>query len=135
MADFYHPLLSFHVSSQRCSTSMRSGNESDWEPLLETDAKSTSSSSSRRPPAGAGSGPGTCTTNRRDNKGHHPLHHHQEKCGRIKLGVLVALVFITFYLSLSTISIRPVVHQMVVTIPDDDEDLPGPRGKKRSRPT
>ncbi|KXJ82091.1 hypothetical protein RP20_CCG015692 [Aedes albopictus] len=107
---------------------MRSGNESDWEPLLETDAKSTSSSSSsRRPPAGAGSGPGTCTTNRRDNKGHHPLHHHQEKCDRIKLGVLVALVFITFYLSLSTISIRPVVHQMVVTIPDDDEDLPGPR--------
>ncbi|XP_062540415.1 uncharacterized protein LOC134208663 isoform X2 [Armigeres subalbatus] len=101
---------------------MRSGNESDWEPLLETDAKSTPSS--RRPLAGAGSGAGACAANRRDNKGHH---HHQEKCGRIKLGVLVALVFVTFYLSLSTISIRPVVHQMVVTIPDDDEDLPGPR--------
>ncbi|XP_021696525.1 uncharacterized protein LOC5564096 isoform X2 [Aedes aegypti] len=106
---------------------MRSGNESDWEPLLETDAKS--SSSSRRPPAGSsGPGAGTCTTNRRDNKSHNQ--HHQEKCGRIKLGVLVALVFITFYLSLSTISIRPVVHQMVVTIPDDDEDLPGPRVPK-----
>lgn len=38
------------------------------------------------------------------------------------------LAFITFYLSLSTISIRPVVHQMVVTVPEDDEDLPGPRG-------
>ncbi|XP_065079826.1 uncharacterized protein LOC135702712 isoform X2 [Ochlerotatus camptorhynchus] len=102
---------------------MRSGNESDWEPLLDTEAKTSTSSASRRPPTGPGAP--TCTANRRENKGLH-----QEKCGRIRLGVLVVLAFITFYLSLSTISIRPVVHQMVVTIPDDDEDLPGPRVPK-----
>ncbi|XP_055538592.1 uncharacterized protein LOC129726053 isoform X1 [Wyeomyia smithii] len=98
---------------------MKSANESDWEPLLETDGRS-----SKRPQSGGGApAVPTCTTNRRDVKGSH-----QDKCGRIRLTVLVLLVFITFYLSLSTIDIRPMVHQMVVTIPDDDEDLPGPRG-------
>ncbi|XP_055611977.1 uncharacterized protein LOC129758496 isoform X2 [Uranotaenia lowii] len=108
---------------------MKSANESDWEPLLEAPAdgsRSKAKSSNRRQSSGGtgGSGP-TCTANRRETKGIH-----QEKCGRIRLAVLVVLVFVTFYVSLSTITIRPVMHQMVVNIPDDDEDLPGPRVPK-----
>ncbi|XP_058836492.1 uncharacterized protein LOC131693036 isoform X2 [Topomyia yanbarensis] len=98
---------------------MKSTNETDWEPLLETVGRG----SARLQPGGT-TAP-TCTTNRRETKSLT-----QEKCGRIRLGVLVVLVFITFYLSLSTIDIRPMVHQMVVNIPEDDEDLPGPRVPK-----
>ncbi|XP_055630168.1 uncharacterized protein LOC129770974 isoform X2 [Toxorhynchites rutilus septentrionalis] len=97
---------------------MQSANESDWEPLLETDTRTT-----KRVAGGAA----PCATNRRETKG---IIINQEKCGRIRLGVVVVLVFIFFYLSLSTINMRPLVQQMVVNIPDDDEDLPGPRVPK-----
>uniref|UniRef100_A0A8D8IU74 (northern house mosquito) hypothetical protein n=1 Tax=Culex pipiens TaxID=7175 RepID=A0A8D8IU74_CULPI len=96
---------------------MNSANESaDWEPLLEPNGKALP----KRPTGGTG---GLAGTNRRETKSLY-----QEKWGRIRLGVLVVLAFVTFYLSLSTITLRPVVHQMVVNVPEDDEDLPGPRG-------
>ncbi|XP_058462959.1 uncharacterized protein LOC131437554 isoform X2 [Malaya genurostris] len=98
---------------------MKTTNDFDWEPLLETAGRA-----SKRTQPGGTAAP-TCAANRRETKSTN-----QEKCGRIRLGVLVILVFITFYLSLSTIDIRPMVHQMVVTIPDDDENLPGPRVPK-----
>uniref|UniRef100_A0A8D8D653 (northern house mosquito) hypothetical protein n=1 Tax=Culex pipiens TaxID=7175 RepID=A0A8D8D653_CULPI len=98
---------------------MNSANESaDWEPLLEPNGKALP----KRPTGGTG---GLAGTNRRETKSLY-----QEKWGRIRLGVLVVLAFVTFYLSLSTITLRPVVHQMVVNVPEDDEDLPGPRVPK-----
>lgn len=100
---------------------MNSANESaDWEPLLET----TCGKSNPPRRTGTGGGPGSIAgSNRRETRSLY-----QEKCGRIRLGVLVVLAFVTFYLSLSSITLRPVVHQMVVNVPEDDEDLPGPRG-------
>lgn len=56
---------------------------------------------------------------RRDLKGY------QEKCGRIKLGaILCFFALLVFYLS----NVKTYQHMMVVRVPEDDANLPGPKG-------
>jgi hypothetical protein len=50
----------------------------------------------------------------------------QEKCGRIRLVVLVVVLFLTIYYSFYTNVKDP--KQLLVIIPPDDVDLPGPKG-------
>lgn len=73
--------------------------------------------------------PPTCTNNRRDGGGRGGsllLLPHQDKCGRVPV-VAVALAFcVTVYLYFSTTPWNDTT-QMIVTIPADDADLPGPK--------
>lgn len=56
---------------------------------------------------------------RRDLKGY------QEKCGRIKLGALLCFfALLVFYLS----NIKTYQPMMIVRVPEDDANLPGPKG-------
>uniref|UniRef100_A0A182WHQ3 Uncharacterized protein n=1 Tax=Anopheles minimus TaxID=112268 RepID=A0A182WHQ3_9DIPT len=65
----------------------------------------------------------TCTNNRRDN-GRGLLH--QDKCGRAPVLALGLLFCITVYLYFTTTTWTDTT-QMIVTIPADDADLPGPK--------
>lgn len=52
-----------------------------------------------------------------------------EKCGRVRLlAILCGFVFLVLYLT----NLKPYQNIMVVKIPEDDTNLPGPKGKKNS---
>lgn len=54
---------------------------------------------------------------------------YQEKCGRVRLlAILCAFVFLVLYLT----NLKPYQNMMVVHIPEDDTNLPGPKGKERN---
>uniref|UniRef100_A0A182Y378 Uncharacterized protein n=1 Tax=Anopheles stephensi TaxID=30069 RepID=A0A182Y378_ANOST len=66
----------------------------------------------------------TCTNNRRDGARGGLLH--QDKCGRAPVYALGLLFCVTLYLYFTTTA-WPDTTQMIVTIPGDDADLPGPK--------
>uniref|UniRef100_A0A182Q8B6 Uncharacterized protein n=1 Tax=Anopheles farauti TaxID=69004 RepID=A0A182Q8B6_9DIPT len=61
----------------------------------------------------------TCTKNRRDEGG-------QEKCGRVPIVAVGLLFCVTVYLYFTTTAWTDTT-QMIVTVPADDADLPGPK--------
>uniref|UniRef100_A0A182MTP4 Uncharacterized protein n=1 Tax=Anopheles culicifacies TaxID=139723 RepID=A0A182MTP4_9DIPT len=69
----------------------------------------------------------TCTSNGRDS-GRSLLH--QDKCSRAPILALGLLFCITLYLYFTTTTGTDTT-QMIVTIPADDADLPGPKGKPK----
>lgn len=59
------------------------------------------------------------------NRRRDPTKTYQEKCGKIRLGVILcAFAFLLIYLS----NLKPYQHLMVVRIPEDDPSMPGPKG-------
>jgi hypothetical protein len=51
---------------------------------------------------------------------------YQEKCGRMRLlAILCAFAFLVIYLT----NLKPYQNMMIVRIPEDDSNLPGPKGK------
>lgn len=53
---------------------------------------------------------------------------YQEKCGRMRLlAILCAFAFLLIYLT----NLKPYQNMMVVRIPEDDSNLPGPKGSFR----
>uniref|UniRef100_A0A182J4D0 Uncharacterized protein n=1 Tax=Anopheles atroparvus TaxID=41427 RepID=A0A182J4D0_ANOAO len=64
----------------------------------------------------------TCTNNRRDGRALLP----QEKCGRMPVLALALIFCVTVYLYFTTTTWTDTT-QMIVTIPADDVDLPGPK--------
>lgn len=49
-----------------------------------------------------------------------------QECGRLRLGVILCgFTFLLIYLT----NLKPYPHMMVVKIPEDDDNLPGPKGE------
>lgn len=90
----------------------------DLEPLIESaNAPTTKSTRWRFNKKGKLSG---LILRRRDPKAY------QEKCGRVRLlAILCAFAFLLIYLT----NLKPYQHMTVVKIPEDDSDVPGPKGE------
>ncbi|XP_053672941.1 uncharacterized protein LOC128723248 [Anopheles nili] len=73
----------------------------------------------------------TCTNNRRD-AGRGLLH--QDKCGRVPVFALALVFCVTVYLYFTTTTWTDTT-QMIVTIPADDADLPGPKDQTATKCT
>jgi hypothetical protein len=90
----------------------------DLEPLIETQNPSVAGKNSRWRINKKVKLPGL-VLRRRDPKAY------QEKCGRVRLlAILCGFVFLVLYLT----NLKPYQNMMVVRIPEDDNDLPGPKG-------
>ena len=94
-------------------------NNPDLEPLIETQNPSVTGKNSRWRITKKTKISGLIR--RRDPKAY------QEKCGRVRLlAILCGFVFLVLYLT----NLKPYQNIMVVKIPEDDKNLPGPKGKK-----
>jgi len=92
-------------------------NHPDLEPLIESSSPSAATASSAKWRFNKKTKLSGLILRRRDPKGY------QEKCGRARLlAILGAFAFVLIYLS----NLKPYQH-MVVRIPEDDKNLPGPK--------
>lgn len=90
----------------------------DTEPLIESSTTSPPLVKNNRWKINKRAIPGF-NLRRKDPKGY------QERCGRVKLlAILCAFVCCLIYLT----NLKPYQNLMVVRIPEDDQNLPGPKG-------
>lgn len=109
--------IAFNFTLQKCSVMSHKVSQ-DSEPLIESSSTSPPLAKNNRWRINKRAIPGF-NLRRKDPKGY------QERCGRVRLlAILCAFVCFLIYLT----NLKPYQNLVVVRIPEDDQNLPGPKG-------